>query len=64
MIYLGYIEKINTEKMKKDAVKLLDQDGDGDLDETDLQLLWKKVASFLRVGASFWAGFFVSLRFL
>lgn len=44
--YLGYID-IDYNKLKNDAIKSLDQDGDNDFDYMDLLHIWKRVKAVL-----------------
>ena len=60
---MGYI---NFDKMKEDAEKTLDQDGDGDFDEKDRKIMeeklnnnWKRVLS---VVSGFLFGFAFALK--
>ena len=44
--YLGYID-IDYNKLKNDAIKSLDQDGDADFDYVDLLMIWKRIKAVL-----------------
>ncbi len=46
LAYLGYIS-IDYNKLEQDASKVLDVNGDGKVDEKDLEGLWSKVQSVL-----------------
>ncbi len=66
MQYLSAMGYINFDKMKADAEKTLDQDGDGDFDEKDKKILeakldkhWKRVLS---AGIGFLFGFAFALK--
>jgi uncharacterized membrane protein (Fun14 family) len=66
MAYLGYIQ-IDYGKVTKDATKLVDQDGDGNLTSKDLKILWEKFKDILSYnlpsGAGFASGFFLGAYF-
>ena len=44
--YLGYVD-IDYNKLKKDAIKSLDQDGDADFDYLDLLMIWQRIKAVL-----------------
>ena len=60
---MGYI---NFDKMKEDAEKTLDQDGDGDFDDKDRKIIEEKfsrnIKKILSVGVGFLFGFAFALK--
>ena len=65
LVYLDYI-KINWKKVEGDAVKAVDQDGDGKLTTADAGVLVKRFVGFMKTGvpnaALFSTGFYLGIK--
>lgn len=61
-VYAGYIDGFNWQKVQTDAIKQIDTNSDGKLDEEDLKAYWKKLKAVLVNGIPDAGGF--SLGFL
>ena len=63
--YTGYIT-VHWEKVEKDAIAVLDTDGDGEIGEKDVRALWSKVEKVLKFNlpssSGFVAGLLLGLR--
>lgn len=66
LAYMGYID-IDYGKVKDDAKKLVDQDGDGKLTSKDVKMLWHKIRDMLTYHlpgmGGFSAGFLIGVRY-
>mmetsp|Transcript_39982 Transcript_39982/g.110046 ORF Transcript_39982/g.110046 Transcript_39982/m.110046 type:complete len:194 (+) Transcript_39982:51-632(+) len=66
LAYLGYID-IDYGKVKEDAKKMIDQDGDGKITAKDAKLFWRKVKELLTFHlpgmGGFSAGFVLGIRY-
>ena len=65
--YTGADKLIDVDRLKKEAEKRLDQDGDGKFDASDLIVIWRKFKSIMTNNVpnagGFSAGFFLALRY-
>lgn len=66
LAYLGYIS-IDFAKVKQDATKLMDQDGDGELTAKDVKAIWHNIKDILMFNlpgmGGFSAGVVLGLRY-
>ncbi|ORC90778.1 uncharacterized protein TM35_000072020 [Trypanosoma theileri] len=65
--YMGYIQ-INWKRVEQDITNVVDQNGDGKIDQKDLNIILKRFIKFAGSGlsdiAAFTAGFFLGAKFI